>query len=89
MEIRNTTKRPLKVPLPGGKRLFLGPGASGQIAGKAIDHPPLKALVDSGEIVVVDGGRAKNTGNAGPAKGGPTAQPGSGGGAGPRRSGDR
>ena len=24
--IKNTTKKPLNVPLPGGKRLFLGPG---------------------------------------------------------------
>ena len=31
MEIRNTTKRPLKVPLPGGKKLFLGLAGKGSL----------------------------------------------------------
>lgn len=57
--ISNTTKKPLSVPLPGGKRLFLGPGKSGQIASTAAAHGPLKALIDAGDLAVVtEKGRA-------------------------------
>jgi len=58
MEIRNTAKRPVKVPLPGGKRLFLGIGGTGQIMPKAADHPPVKKLIDAGEIEITDIGHA-------------------------------
>ena len=77
MEIKNTSKRPLKVPLPGGKRLFLKPGGTGQILPKAADHPPVKKLIDEGELEVLDLGKAKNKGG------------GSGGGSGIRHVGDR
>ena len=30
MEILNKTKRPLRIPLPGGKRLHLAPGKTGR-----------------------------------------------------------
>lgn len=67
--IRNKTSRPLRVPLPQGKVLHLGPKQSGQIAGHQ-DHPPLKKMLDAGEIELVDdGGRGT--------KGGPAARPGS------------
>ncbi|MFT5286855.1 MAG: hypothetical protein ACI8TQ_003030 [Planctomycetota bacterium] len=36
-----------------GKKLFLGPGKSGQITPKAVDHPPLQALVESGELELI------------------------------------
>ena len=45
MEIRNKTRLPLRVPLPGGKKLHLGPGQAGQVTPKALEHPPLKALL--------------------------------------------
>lgn len=66
MEIRNTAKRPLKISLPGGKRLFLGIGGTGQIVPKAAEHPPVKKLIDAGDIEIVDAGHAgtaKSTGN--------------------------
>lgn len=54
MEITNRTRRPITVPLPGGKRLHLGPGKTGQLGATPVDHPPLEALIKSGEVVVVD-----------------------------------
>ena len=44
--IKNTTKKPLNIPLPGGKRLFLGPGKEGKIRARAAEHPPVAALVE-------------------------------------------
>ena len=86
--ITNKTRAPLSVPLPGGKKLHLGPGKNGQIADNALDHPQLKKLLDAGDIAVVGGG--PGGGEAGGAGGKPPAQvqghsPSSGG----RRSGDR
>ncbi len=51
--IRNVTTRPLKVPLPRGKVLFLSPQKTGGIADRAVDHPPLARLVEAGELEVV------------------------------------
>lgn len=50
MEITNKTKKPLSIPLPGGKKLHLGPGKTGQVSPKAVDHPALKKLIDAGEV---------------------------------------
>jgi hypothetical protein len=56
--IRNATHRPLRVPLPQGKTLHLGPNQTGKV-GDHLDHPPLKKLLDAGEIeVVAEAGRA-------------------------------
>lgn len=68
--IKNKTKKPLSVPLPQGKRLFLGPGKSGQITPKAIDHPPLKAMLESGDLELDSGGgsfasKGKSSGSSG------------------------
>ena len=52
--IRNKTPKPLRVPLPGGKTLFLGPGKDGQISTKAVEHGPLKKLVEAGDIEILD-----------------------------------
>ncbi|MCP3917777.1 MAG: hypothetical protein GY711_19710 [bacterium] len=68
MEISNTTKLPLRVPLPGGKKLHLGPGRTGQVSPKAADHPPLKKLLDEGKIEIMGGGRSK--GSSSPGSGG-------------------
>tara|TARA_R110002072_G_scaffold52316_2_gene139515 strand:+ start:648 stop:911 length:264 start_codon:yes stop_codon:yes gene_type:complete len=87
MEIRNLTPRPLKVPLPAGKRLFLSPKGKGQVAHKDLEHPPLKALIDSGDVEVFETGR-----NKGPSSDGKSGSGGSqdgGGGAGMRHTGDR
>ena len=72
--------------LYGGKRLFLGLGATGQISPKAADHPPVKALLDSGDLEVIGGGRSKGTGGGG--GGINSSQDGSGAGN-IRRTGDR
>ncbi len=65
MDIINKTKGALRVPLPGGKRLFLGPGRTGQISPKAADHPPLKKLIEDGDVEIVGGGRSQGTGDSG------------------------
>lgn len=60
--VRNKTHRPLRVPLPQGKVLHLGPGKTGQIAAQAVDGTGVQRLVAAGELEIVgDGG--------GPAKG--------------------
>lgn len=51
--IKNTTKKPMSVPLPGGKRLFLGPGKEGRIGARADEHPSVVALVEAGELEIV------------------------------------
>ncbi len=86
MEVTNTTRRPLVVPLPGGKKLRLGPGKVGQIAPKAADHPPVKALIEAGEIEIVGSGRTQGSGGA--SGGGSSSQTDSSGG-GVRHTGDR
>ena len=64
MEIINKTKRPLRIPLPGGKKLHLGPGNTGQISPKAAQHPPLKKMADEGEVEIVDDGRSRGKGHS-------------------------
>ncbi len=59
--VTNKTPKPVRVPLPLGKTLFLGPLKSGQIAPKAVDHPPLKKLVDSGQLEIHDSGKSGPT----------------------------
>ncbi len=54
--ISNKTQRPLSVPLPRGKTLYLGPGKTGQIASGAAEHPALKKLIEAGEIEIVGEG---------------------------------
>lgn len=54
--VRNKTRAPLKVPLPRGKTLFLGPAKSGEVAPGALDHPPLLALVEDGRLEIESGG---------------------------------
>ena len=89
MDITNKTRKPLSVPLPDSKKLFLGPGKTGQISNKAVDHPALQAMVEAGEIqieIVGDGsGRADGDGG-GQKRSGDQAHRGDGG---IRRTGDR
>ena len=53
--IRNKTPRPLRVPLPGGKVLHLGPGKTGQVSDKALERPALRKLHEADEIEIVNG----------------------------------
>lgn len=63
--IKNTTKKPISVPLPGGKRLFLGPGKEGEVRARAAEHGPVAALIEKGELEF-----DAEAGNSGGAKGG-------------------
>ena len=88
MDITNKTRKPLSLPLPGGKKLFLGPGKTGQVTPKALDHPALVALLESGDIETADGGikpKASGGGKIGP----PGGQAGHKGTGAMRQSGDR
>lgn len=86
MEIKNKTKRPLKVPLPGGKLLRLSPGGVGQIAPKAAEHAAVKKLLEAGDVEIVGEGSTRGTGGSA----GPIGPGSSGGGSGGvRHTGDR
>ena len=52
--VANKTHGALRVPLPQGKVLHLGPTQSGQISDHDVDHPPLKKLVEEGKIEIAD-----------------------------------
>lgn len=54
----NKTRRPLRVPLPGGKVLHLGPSKTGQIADGAAEHAALRRMIEAGEIVIQGEGGA-------------------------------
>jgi hypothetical protein len=86
--VSNKTQRPLSVPLPRGKTLHLGPGKTGQIAAKAVEHPPLKKLVDAGEIEILGEDSRPTDGAGGGTRGRPWSHGHTSGGA-IRRSGDR
>ena len=64
IDVQNKTQRPLTIPLPGGKKLRLGPGRVGQITPKAAQHPPVKERIDAGELQVLDPGKSKGSGAA-------------------------
>lgn len=51
--VRNLTTTPIRVPLPQGKTLHLGPRKEGQIATHDADHPPLVKLVEEGKLQIV------------------------------------
>lgn len=86
--IKNKTQRPLRVPLPRGKTLHLGPNKSGQIAFEAVEHPALKKLIEAGELELVDEAAGSGGEAGGGNKAGGAAQ-GHGAGGMIRRSGDR
>lgn len=55
-DIRNATSKPLRVPLPQGKVLHLGPRKTGQVLAAALEHPPFQKLVEAGEVEVLGEG---------------------------------
>ena len=69
MDVTNKTRKPLSVPLPGGKKLHLGPGKTAKITPKAAEFPPLAKLVEGGELELFGGGAKSgggpSDGNAG------------------------
>ena len=57
--IVNKSRKPLRIPLAGGKTLHLGLGGTGQVQDDALERPQLKKLIEAGEIEVVgEGGPA-------------------------------
>ena len=86
--ITNKTGKPLSIPLPGGKKLRLGPLKSGEISPKAVDHPPVQKLIEAGDVEIVDSKQSpKHSGGGGTnAK---TSSGGQGHGTGIRKTGDR
>lgn len=50
--ILNKTHEPIRVPLPRGKVLHLGPNKEGQVSHTEIDHPPLQKLIEDGVLEV-------------------------------------
>jgi hypothetical protein len=51
--IRNKTRKPLKVQLPGGRFLHLGPAKTGQVSDQAAEQPSFQKLLERGEIEIV------------------------------------
>lgn len=88
MEIKNKTKRALAVSLPGGKKLRLGPGKTGQITSKAVDFPAVQKMIEAEELEVIGGGRGKGSQDSGTNTSGTKSQTGGGGGS-LRHTGDR
>ena len=73
MIITNKTHKPIKVPLPGGKFLHLGPNKSGQIAERAAEAPAVKRLVKSKEIEITSEGNQVQAVGAGKSSAGAEA----------------
>jgi hypothetical protein len=88
MDIINKTSKPLSIPLPAGKKLFLGPGKTGQITQKAFERPAVVALLEAGSIESVDGS-FKPKGPGGVSGGGNASGRQGGAGGAMRQSGDR
>lgn len=89
MDILNKTPRPLKISLPRGQVLRLGPRMTGQISAKAVEHEAVKKLLEEGVIEIVGDGGTKGTGGTAQCGGTGPSQSGSSGGGAMRRSGDR
>ncbi len=66
--IRNVTTTPLRITLPGGKVLHLGPKKTGQIAGPAVDHHSVQELIKAKKLEVLGEGEhgVSEPGHAGP-----------------------
>ena len=85
--ITNKTRTALSIPLPGGKKLRLGPLMSGEISPKAIDRPPVQKLIEAGKVEIF-GSDQRSRGAGGEGKGLRPSTGGQGHG-GIRRTGDR
>jgi hypothetical protein len=62
-EVRNKTRRPIRISLPGGKVLHLGPAKTAQIADNATQHAGVQRLVKEGIIEILgEGERVEGSG---------------------------
>ncbi len=91
MEISNKTNRPLKVNLPGGKRLHLAPRGKAKITPKTAEFPAVLKMVEAGDVEILDGGRTKGSSSSGSgaAGGGVGGSQNTGGSGSIRKTGDR
>ena len=89
MNITNKTRRPIRVPLPEGKKLFLGPGKTGQITSKSAQHPPLVELLNSGDLELDETGQQQSGATPGGPASPSTGQSGGAPSSNIRRTGDR
>lgn len=62
--IVNKTPRPIRIQLPRGKTLHLGPTRTGQISDDALEHEAVRKLLKAGDIEVV--GEEQTPGASGP-----------------------
>jgi len=62
-DIKNKTMRPLRIPLPGGKVLHLGPQKVAQIADNAPEHPGVQRLIKDGTIEILGKGERSGGGD--------------------------
>jgi hypothetical protein len=51
--ILNKTPRPVRIQLPGGKTLHLGPFKSAKVTDQAAELPSFRKHIQSGEIVIL------------------------------------
>ncbi len=89
MEITNKTKKPISIILPGGGKLFLSPGKTGQVTQKAIESPFLAKLIETGDIELTEKGVKRPSGSSGGGSGGATEGGRHQGSGAKRQSGDR
>jgi hypothetical protein len=62
----NKSRKPIRIPLPGGKIMFLGPGKSGQISDRHADLPAVRKMIDDGSVAVAgESAHAETTGGGG------------------------
>jgi hypothetical protein len=50
----NKTLRPIKIALPRGKTLYLGPSGRGQVHDDTLERPAFKKMVEAGDVEVLD-----------------------------------
>jgi hypothetical protein len=64
--VLNKTRSPLKIPLPQGKFLHLGPMKTGQISDGAAELPAVQKLIKDGQIEIVGEGTHPSSASAAP-----------------------
>ncbi len=69
--VLNKTQRPLRVKLPKGKVLHLGPRRYGQIAVHHVEFEPVQKLLAAGELEIVDAAAVPTRGDGRRASGHP------------------
>ena len=63
--LHNTTPKPMRLSLPGGKTLFLGGLRQANVREDALEHPPIKKLIEAGTLEIVEGTGSKRGASGG------------------------